>query len=93
MRYVPASPCSRVELIDRAPNSNSGTPEPSNKGTFAISAEIGEDYFEHIVDRAAEGDQAAIHISFPERQFGVQHQTPDRTPVAQHDAGFWPWSS
>jgi hypothetical protein len=82
MRNISASTRSRVELIDRSPNPNSRTAEPSDKGPSTAGSEIGEDYFEDVVDRAAEGDQAAVHISFPERQFGVQHQSPDRTPIA-----------
>ena len=66
VRDVPASPCSRVELIDRAPNPNSCTPEPSDQGPFAFGSEIGENYFEDVVDRAAECDQTTIHIGFPE---------------------------
>ncbi len=67
VRDVPASTRSRVELIDRAPKPNSRTPKPSGQGPSAIGSEIGEDYVEHIVDRAAERDQAAVHIGFPER--------------------------
>src|ERR1700722_17360127 len=89
VRDVPASTRSRVELIVRRPNPNTRTPEP--RRSFAIGSEISESYFEHIVDRAAQRDQTTIHISLPERQFGIQHQPPDRTPVAQHDAGLWPW--
>ena len=54
MRDVPASTRSRIELIDRAPNPSSRTPKPSDKGPSAIGSEIGEDYCEHVVDRAAE---------------------------------------
>ena len=92
VRDVPASTRSRVELIDRAPKPYKRTPQPSDKGPFAIGPEIGEHYIEDVVDRAAEGDQAALHIGFPDRQLGVQHHPPDRAPVAQDDAGLWPRS-
>jgi hypothetical protein len=82
VRDVPPSTRSRVELIDRAPNPGSRTPKPSDQGSFGIGPEIGEDHREHVVDRAAEWDQATIHVSFPDRQLGVQYQPPDSTPVA-----------
>ena len=92
VRDVPPSTRSRVELIDRARNPRSCLPKPSDQGLVGIGPEIGEEHGEHVVDRAAEWDKATIHISLPDRQLGVQYQPPDCTPVAQHDAGLWPWS-
>jgi hypothetical protein len=83
VRDVPPSTRSRVELIDRAPNPRSCLPKPSDQGLVGIGPEIGEEHGEHVVDRAAERDEATVHISFPNRQLGVQYQPPDRTSVAQ----------
>src|ERR1019366_5550764 len=77
VRDVPASTGSHIELIDRAPNPGSRTPKPIDQRTIGIGPEIGEEHGEHVVDRAAEWDQATIHISFPDRQLGVQYQPPD----------------
>jgi hypothetical protein len=84
VRDVPARQPDRVALMQAAQNA-ADLQRDLHPGRRRNRGRIAEHQRQEIIDGALLDREAAVHIAFPDRQIGVEHQPERRPPVPDAD--------